>query len=96
MSTLLKRQRAREIVCDAFNSFTDLKLEPTEEGDNANIQNTLKSLDVKFIHLIHDNIVGDVVKMGCESSLGVGGFVVARYGSIGDVVDDLISSTKCP
>jgi hypothetical protein len=92
---LLDRQRAREIVCDAFNSFTDLKLVPDEGGEAAIIQKTLQGLDIKFLHAIHDQIV-DGVKPDCHSSLGVGGFVVARYETIGDVVDDLVSSTTCP
>jgi hypothetical protein len=92
----LDRQVARQIVCDAFNHFTDIDLEPTAEGESVVIQKTLQGLDIKFLIAIHDQIVSAVKEAGCDSSLGVSGFATARYKTVKSVVNDLIASTNCP
>jgi hypothetical protein len=92
----LERKKAREIVCEAFNSFTDLKLQPTEEGEQAAIQKTLQSLSSKFVLAIYEEIKAGVKALGCNTSLGVSGFATARYKKVGSVVKDLIATTNCP
>jgi hypothetical protein len=94
--TALTRQRAREIVCDAFNHFTDLKLEPTVEGEKANINSTLKQIDEKFRIAIHGTIVSNVHQEGCTTFLGVAGFITARYKTVRSVVNDVVALTNCP
>jgi hypothetical protein len=94
--TALNRQTAREIVCDVINHFTDLQLQPTAEGESANINNTLKHLEAKFLIAIHDEIVSAVQKKGCTTLLGVAGFVTARYQTVHSVVNDVVALTNCP
>ena len=94
--TPLDRQVAREIVCDAFNHFTDLQLEPTVEGEQAGINNTLKQIDERFRIAIHAAIVSAVQGKGCATVLGVAGFTTARYKKVRSVVNDVVALTNCP
>jgi hypothetical protein len=94
--TALNRQVAREIVCDALNHFTDLQLEPTADGEKAEINNTLKKLDQKFLIAIHGTIVSAVQQKGCNTLLGVAGFTTAKYKKVRSVVNDVVALTNCP
>jgi hypothetical protein len=94
--TALKRQVAREIVCDAFNHFTDLQLQPSAEGEEANINSALTQLAQEFRISIHAAIVSAIQERGCETVLGVAGFTTARYKRVGSVVNDVVSLTNCP
>jgi hypothetical protein len=94
--TALNRQVAREIVCDAFNHFTDLHLVPTVEGEKAEINNTLKQLDEKFRIAIHGTIVSKVHEKGCTTLLGAAGFITAKYKKVRSVVNDVVALTNCP
>jgi hypothetical protein len=94
--TALNRQRAREIVCDAFNHFTDLRLKPTVEGEKADINSALTKIDEQFRIAIHGTIVSQVHQEGCTTLLGVAGFITARYKKVRSVVNDVVALTNCP